>query len=146
MRTHPLPPPRTRKRRRHTRPALNSHQTPFEWDTPIGKTKFNNLVYTFDPDAPRKVVIAAHFDSKYFPSFPANQVSGCYSPPGASPLASPTPSPSPWLYLPQRLMRHWRASARHRTWRDAIQWKTPPRPDASFPLRTPSPLYPLYPP
>lgn len=53
-------------------------ETPFEWDTPIGKTKFNNLVYTFDPEAPRKIVIAAHFDSKYFPDFPANQV--CSSP------------------------------------------------------------------
>ena len=49
-------------------------KTPFTWDTPIGETNFNNLVYTFDPDAPRKIIIAAHFDSKYFPTYPQNQV------------------------------------------------------------------------
>lgn len=35
---------------------------------------FTNLIYTFDPDAPRKLVLAAHFDSLYFPDFPQNQV------------------------------------------------------------------------
>lgn len=34
--------------------------------TPQGPTLFTNLVYTFDPDAPRKVVLSAHFDSKWF--------------------------------------------------------------------------------
>jgi len=51
-------------------------QTPFTSDTPIGSIDFKNLIYTFDPDAPRKIVLSAHFDSKYFPDFPANQVSG----------------------------------------------------------------------
>lgn len=49
-------------------------KNPFKSDTPIGELDFTNLIYTFDPDAPRKIVIAAHFDSKYFPDFPANQV------------------------------------------------------------------------
>lgn len=49
-------------------------QTPFEGETPEGRIAFNNLIYTFDPDAPRKVVLSAHFDSKWFSTFPANQV------------------------------------------------------------------------
>ncbi|EIW66632.1 hypothetical protein TREMEDRAFT_45746 [Tremella mesenterica DSM 1558] len=51
-------------------------QTPFTDDTPIGPIKFNNLIYTFDPSAPRKLVLAAHFDSKYFPTYPENQFIG----------------------------------------------------------------------
>lgn len=54
-------------------------QTPFKWDTPIGETSFNNLIYTFDPEAPRKIIIAAHFDSKYFPTYPQSQVSSLFS-------------------------------------------------------------------
>lgn len=35
-------------------------------ETPQGELPFTNLVYTFDPDAPRKIVLSAHFDSKWF--------------------------------------------------------------------------------
>lgn len=35
--------------------------------TPIGDVRFNNLIYTFDPAAPRRLVLSAHIDSKWFP-------------------------------------------------------------------------------
>lgn len=38
----------------------------FVGSTPNGDVEFTNLVYTFDPQAPRKLVLAAHFDSKWF--------------------------------------------------------------------------------
>ncbi|ORX33665.1 hypothetical protein BD324DRAFT_643833 [Kockovaella imperatae] len=44
--------------------------------TPIGQIDFTNLIYTFDPSAPRKIVLAAHFDSKWFPNYPDNQFVG----------------------------------------------------------------------
>ncbi|KAF8507901.1 hypothetical protein BU17DRAFT_57079, partial [Hysterangium stoloniferum] len=42
--------------------------------TPYGEKRFMNVIATKDPDAPRRLVLAAHFDSKYFPSVPQNQV------------------------------------------------------------------------
>jgi glutaminyl-peptide cyclotransferase len=44
-----------------------------EW-TPYGPRNFTNVIATKDPDAPRRVVLSAHFDSKYFPTYPQNQV------------------------------------------------------------------------
>ncbi|KAJ4475659.1 glutaminyl-peptide cyclotransferase-like protein [Lentinula aciculospora] len=38
----------------------------FEGDTPFGKKKFVNVVATKDPRASRRLILAAHFDSKYF--------------------------------------------------------------------------------
>lgn len=35
---------------------------------------FTNVIATKDPDAPRRVVLSAHYDSKYFPTYPQNQV------------------------------------------------------------------------
>jgi hypothetical protein len=35
---------------------------------------FTNVIATKDPEASRRVVVAAHFDSKFFPSYPQNQV------------------------------------------------------------------------
>lgn len=35
-------------------------------ETPMGEKEFTNLIYTFDPDAPRRIVLSAHFDSKWF--------------------------------------------------------------------------------
>lgn len=55
-------------------------QDSFIASTPIGDVPMTNLVFTYDPDAPRKLVIAAHHDSKYFDSFPANQVSSKLAP------------------------------------------------------------------
>lgn len=43
--------------------------------TPYGEKSFTNVIATFNPDAPRRVIMAAHFDSKYFSTYPANQVS-----------------------------------------------------------------------
>src|SRR6266478_4930452 len=38
--------------------------------TPYGPKSFTNVIAMKDPDAPRCVVLAAHFDSKFFPSYP----------------------------------------------------------------------------
>jgi glutaminyl-peptide cyclotransferase len=48
----------------------------FTSSTPIGDVEFTNLIYTFDPSAPRKLVLSAHFDSKWFATFPQNQFIG----------------------------------------------------------------------
>ncbi|KAJ3178803.1 hypothetical protein HDU87_003358 [Geranomyces variabilis] len=42
-------------------------EDPFEARTPLGFKKFNNIIATHNPSAPSKLVLAAHFDSKYFP-------------------------------------------------------------------------------
>ncbi|KAF8470449.1 glutaminyl-peptide cyclotransferase-like protein [Russula ochroleuca] len=44
--------------------------------TPYGPKNFTNVIATKDPDAPRRVVLSAHFDSKFFPSYPENQFVG----------------------------------------------------------------------
>ena len=56
--------------------ALNWHieLDEFSDTTPIGSKRFANVIATKDPSASRRVVLSAHFDSKYFPSFPMNQV------------------------------------------------------------------------
>ena len=38
--------------------------------TPIGEIQFTNLIFTHDPTAPRRLMLAAHFDSKWFPTAP----------------------------------------------------------------------------
>jgi glutaminyl-peptide cyclotransferase len=43
--------------------------------TPYGTKHFTNVIATKDPDAPSKFVLSAHFDSKFFSTFPENQVS-----------------------------------------------------------------------
>ncbi|KAI0306235.1 hypothetical protein B0F90DRAFT_1688185 [Multifurca ochricompacta] len=57
---------------------LNWHvyEDHFMGATPYGPKNFTNVIATKDPDAPRRVVLAAHFDSKYFPSYPQNQFVG----------------------------------------------------------------------
>ena len=42
--------------------------------TPIGVKNFTNVIATHDPGASRRVILAAHFDSKYFPSHSLKQV------------------------------------------------------------------------
>jgi len=37
----------------------------FEDNTPLGKKPFENIIATLNPTAPRRLVIACHFDSKY---------------------------------------------------------------------------------
>ncbi|PFH54175.1 hypothetical protein AMATHDRAFT_44713 [Amanita thiersii Skay4041] len=44
--------------------------------TPVGPRRFVNIIATKDPTASRQVTLAAHYDSKYFPSYPLNQFVG----------------------------------------------------------------------
>ncbi|KAF9014022.1 hypothetical protein BDQ17DRAFT_1270151 [Cyathus striatus] len=57
---------------------LNWHieEDEFTDDTPIGRKRFTNIIATKDPEASRRVILSAHFDSKYFPSYPNNQFVG----------------------------------------------------------------------
>ena len=43
--------------------------------TPYGVKPFTNVIATKDPKASKRVVLAAHFDSKFFSEYPQNQVS-----------------------------------------------------------------------
>lgn len=55
---------------------LNWHveEDSFTDDTPYGTKRFTNVIATKDPSAPRRVILSAHFDSKFFPHYPQNQV------------------------------------------------------------------------
>ncbi|KAG5638987.1 hypothetical protein H0H81_008208 [Sphagnurus paluster] len=44
--------------------------------TPIGHKRFRNIIATKDPTATRRVVLSAHYDSKYAPNPPDNQFVG----------------------------------------------------------------------
>lgn len=46
----------------------------FTAQTPYGVKPFTNIIATWDPDAPKRLVMSAHFDSKYFAKPPYNQV------------------------------------------------------------------------
>ena len=60
-------------------------ETPvFEASTPQGKRRMTNMIFTKDPSAPRKVVLAAHYDSKWFA--PATGMAGFI---GATDSAAP---------------------------------------------------------
>ncbi|KAF9564363.1 hypothetical protein CPC08DRAFT_748412 [Agrocybe pediades] len=48
----------------------------FTDNTPIGTKRFANIIATKDPTASRRVVLSAHFDSKYFPHYPESQFLG----------------------------------------------------------------------
>ncbi|KAJ3199430.1 hypothetical protein HK099_003175, partial [Clydaea vesicula] len=41
----------------------------FSSNTPFGTKPFNNIIATKDPSAQRKLILAAHYDSKYFEEF-----------------------------------------------------------------------------
>ena len=74
---------------------LNWHieEDTFVDTTPYGPKNFTNVIATKDPDAPRRVVLAAHFDSKFFPSYPENQARPitffCCRPPSLCQLSPP---------------------------------------------------------
>lgn len=55
---------------------LNWHveEDAFTDTTPYGSKRFTNIIATKDPTARRRVIVAAHFDSKFFPTYPQNQV------------------------------------------------------------------------
>merc|ERR1711970_1087361 len=42
-------------------------EDPFEQDTVIGKVKFTNIIATLNPNAPRRLVLVCHYDSKISP-------------------------------------------------------------------------------
>lgn len=48
----------------------------FESMTPYGLKPFTNLIFTHDPLAVRRIVLSAHLDSKFYPTFPENQFVG----------------------------------------------------------------------
>ncbi|KPV75971.1 uncharacterized protein RHOBADRAFT_43403 [Rhodotorula graminis WP1] len=48
----------------------------FDDSTPYGTKSFTNLVFTHDPSAPRRLVLSAHLDSKFFPTPPEDQFVG----------------------------------------------------------------------
>lgn len=62
---------------------LEEHR--FTDTTPYGQQAFTNQIFTHDPTAPLKLVLSAHVDSKYFPSYPANQFVGATD--SAAPVA-----------------------------------------------------------
>jgi len=49
----------------------------FTANTPYGPKRMANIIATKDPSASRRIILSAHFDSKFFESYPNNQV-GCY--------------------------------------------------------------------
>lgn len=52
--------------------SWQKYEDVFTHDTPYGEKEFTNLVFTHNPRASRKLVIAAHTDSKYFVGAPQN--------------------------------------------------------------------------
>lgn len=40
----------------------------FEAQTPYGQKRFSNIIATLHPGRSRRVIIACHYDSKYFPN------------------------------------------------------------------------------
>ena len=45
----------------------NIEEDSFEQDTVVGRVRFTNIIATLDPNAPRRMVIACHYDSKMSP-------------------------------------------------------------------------------
>ena len=60
--------------------ALNWHVELDEFvaQTPYGPKRMANIIATKDPSAPRRLVLSAHFDSKFFEDAPRNQVCSPY--------------------------------------------------------------------
>ncbi|KAG0701520.1 hypothetical protein DFH29DRAFT_926400 [Suillus ampliporus] len=48
----------------------------FTDNTPYGPRSFTNIIATKDPAASRRVILSAHYDSKFFPNYPDNQFLG----------------------------------------------------------------------
>ncbi|KAG2133764.1 hypothetical protein DEU56DRAFT_416275 [Suillus clintonianus] len=48
----------------------------FTDNTPYGPRSFTNIIATKDPAASRRVILSAHYDSKFFPDYPDNQFVG----------------------------------------------------------------------
>ncbi|KAG2100209.1 uncharacterized protein F5147DRAFT_710991 [Suillus discolor] len=58
--------------------ALDWHveEDTFADNTPYGIQSFTNIIATKDPTASRRVILSAHYDSKFFPNYPDNQFVG----------------------------------------------------------------------
>ncbi|EGN95600.1 hypothetical protein SERLA73DRAFT_186705 [Serpula lacrymans var. lacrymans S7.3] len=58
--------------------SLNWHveEDRFTDNTPLGPMTFTNIIATKNPSASRRVILSAHYDSKYFPKYPENQFVG----------------------------------------------------------------------
>lgn len=56
--------------------ALDWHidEDSFTEHTPYGQRSFTNIIATKDPTALRRLIVSAHYDSKFFPEYPENQV------------------------------------------------------------------------
>ncbi|KAG8902861.1 hypothetical protein FRB99_004023, partial [Tulasnella sp. 403] len=48
----------------------------FKENTPYGEKEFTNIIATWDPLASKRLIMSAHFDSKFFPRYPQNQFVG----------------------------------------------------------------------
>ncbi|KZT09609.1 uncharacterized protein LAESUDRAFT_695278 [Laetiporus sulphureus 93-53] len=57
---------------------LNWHveEDTFTDNTPYGTKRFTNVIATKDPSASRRVILSAHFDSKFFLNYPRSQFVG----------------------------------------------------------------------
>ncbi|KAG5353102.1 hypothetical protein C0989_010305 [Termitomyces sp. Mn162] len=55
--------------------------------TPIGYRRFANIIATKDPSASRRVILSAHYDSKYGATYPDDQVSSNRATDSAAPCA-----------------------------------------------------------
>ncbi|KAH0830702.1 hypothetical protein J3R83DRAFT_2180 [Lanmaoa asiatica] len=58
--------------------ALNWHveEDSFTEYTPFGQRSFTNIIATKDPTALRRIIVSAHYDSKFFLTYPENQFVG----------------------------------------------------------------------
>ncbi|GAA6026923.1 hypothetical protein JCM8097_005965 [Rhodosporidiobolus ruineniae] len=61
---------------RFTKLGWHVEKDTFTDTTPFGQKTFTNLIFTHDPSAPRRLVLSAHIDSKYFPTHPEDQFVG----------------------------------------------------------------------
>ncbi|CAH7683449.1 glutaminyl-peptide cyclotransferase [Phakopsora pachyrhizi] len=63
--------------------SLESHS--FTDQTPYGTKRFTSQIFTHDPTAPLRLILAAHIDSKFFPNSPQNGFVGATD--SAAPVA-----------------------------------------------------------
>lgn len=84
----------------------------FDANTPYGSHTFTNLVFTHDPDADRKFVIAAHIDSKFFPGPPENGFVGATD--SAAPCAMMLELATTLTPLLDRLVSRWNSDNKPR--------------------------------
>jgi len=50
-------------------PAWTVELDTFYSETPLGKKKFTNIIVSYSTGAPKTLLLATHYDSKYFPDF-----------------------------------------------------------------------------